>query len=45
VRPPGRRGFGTRLIEQGLAADLGGRVTLEFATDGVRCVIDGPVAA
>ena len=44
VSPPARRGFGTRLIEQGLAADLGGQVALEFAPEGLRCIITGPVA-
>jgi PAS domain S-box-containing protein len=45
VAPPARRGFGTRLIEQGLAAELGGQVVLEFAPEGVCCIITGPVAA
>jgi PAS domain S-box-containing protein len=40
VRPPGRTGFGTRLIERGLAADLNGKVEIDYAPDGVRCTIE-----
>lgn len=43
VTPPTRRGFGTRLIERGLAADLGGVVRLEFPVTGVVCMIDSPL--
>ncbi|MBO9557805.1 MAG: PAS domain S-box protein [Caulobacter sp.] len=39
VRPPERRGFGTRLLERGLAGDLGGRPELTFAFEGVRAVL------
>ena len=40
VRAPVRRGFGTRLLEQGLAADLGGRVNLEFLPEGLVCTVE-----
>ncbi len=40
VLPPKRRGFGSRLIERALAVEVGGRVTLDFAPDGVICEID-----
>lgn len=43
VDPPARRGFGSRMIEKGLAAELGGRVRLEFLPEGVMCSIDAPV--
>jgi PAS domain S-box-containing protein len=43
VAPPTRRGFGSRLIERGLAGELGGRVSLQFEAEGVRCVIDAPM--
>jgi len=43
VHIPERRGFGSRLIERGLAAELGGKVTLRFKPAGVRCVIDAPM--
>jgi two-component sensor histidine kinase len=36
VAPPERRGFGTRLIEQVLAEDFGGRVKLCYAPEGLR---------
>lgn len=39
VIAPGRRGFGRRLLEQGVAADLEGQVSLEFRPDGVVCEI------
>ena len=39
VTPPGRRGFGSRLLEEGLVHDLGGETRLEYAADGVRCAI------
>lgn len=40
-----RRGFGTRLIEQGLAAELSGQVALDFARPGLICRIEAPAAA
>ncbi|MXP41078.1 PAS domain-containing protein [Altererythrobacter soli] len=43
VAAPTRRGFGSRMIERGLAAELHGSVTLEFAPDGLRCTIDAPL--
>jgi PAS domain S-box-containing protein len=39
VAAPGRRGFGSRLIERSLAAELGGRVALDFAPDGLVCTV------
>ena len=43
VTPPQRRGFGSRLIERGLAAEMGGTATLHFEPQGLICVIDAPV--
>lgn len=43
VKPPTRRGFGSRLIERGLAAELRGRVKIEYRTEGVVCGIDAPL--
>jgi PAS domain S-box-containing protein len=40
VQPPSRRGFGSKLIERVLAAELRGEVHLEFPPDGVRCTMD-----
>jgi PAS domain S-box-containing protein len=39
---PMRRGFGSRLIERGLAGEMGAEVTLLFDPSGVRCVIVAP---
>ncbi len=38
-----RRGFGTELIEKVVAHELRQPVTLDFALDGVRCVLRVPV--
>lgn len=43
VVPPSRAGFGTRLIERGLSADLGGRAALHFVPEGLVCDIVLPV--
>jgi PAS domain S-box-containing protein len=43
VEPPSHRGFGTRMIERGLAAELGGSVRIDFAPEGVRCTVDAPL--
>jgi len=40
VRPPTRRGFGSRLIERSLAQDLGSDVRIEFAEAGVVCTVN-----
>lgn len=45
VRPPDRRGFGSRLIERGVAHELGGEARLEFDPSGVRCELDVPLTA
>jgi two-component sensor histidine kinase len=42
VDPP-RRGYGRRLIERGLAYDLGAKTKLEFRAGGVRCHIAVPL--
>jgi PAS domain S-box-containing protein len=43
VTPPGRKGFGSRLIERGLAQDLDGEVRLDYEPAGVACQITMPV--
>jgi PAS domain S-box-containing protein len=40
VVEPSSRGFGSRLIERGLEADIGGSATLFFEPDGLRCMIE-----
>ncbi len=44
VRPPARRGFGTRLIERSLAQDLNGSVRIDFEPAGVVCRVEAPMA-
>ena len=45
VEAPERRGFGSRLIERGLEADLGGGAALHFDPGGLRCEIHASLAA
>jgi two-component sensor histidine kinase len=42
VSPPTRKGFGSRVIEQGLAHELGGKVELDYQPGGIVCMIDVP---
>lgn len=44
VEPPARRGFGSRLIERGLEADLGGSAALHFEPAGLHCEIEASLA-
>lgn len=44
VVAPRRRGFGSRMIERALAAELGGEVRLDFAPAGLVCTIEAPLA-
>ncbi|HEV2532534.1 HWE histidine kinase domain-containing protein [Phenylobacterium sp.] len=37
VAPPSRKGFGSRLLERGLAAELNGVVTVDYRPDGLVC--------
>jgi two-component sensor histidine kinase len=39
VGPPTSRGFGSRMIERALAADLGAKVTFDYAPAGLICTI------
>lgn len=43
VEAPARRGFGSRLIEQSLAAEFGGVVAVDYAPTGLVCTIDAPL--
>lgn len=44
VTPPTTRGFGTRLIERGLAAELRGEVRIAYPSTGVVCTIDAIIS-
>lgn len=43
VAPPASRGFGSRLLERGLAAELRGQVEMRFEPDGLSCAIRAPL--
>lgn len=40
---PQSRGFGSRMLELGLAAELDGQVTIDFAPEGLVCSITAPL--
>lgn len=40
VKPPEQKGFGSRLIEQSLAQEVGGAVEVQYLPSGVVCVIE-----
>ena len=42
VTPPTRKGFGSRVIEQGLAHELDGKVALDYAPGGIIFTINVP---
>lgn len=45
VTPPAHRGFGTRLIQRGLSAELSSKAVLEFRPEGLRCTIEARLPA
>ncbi|MET3667972.1 HWE histidine kinase domain-containing protein [Caulobacter sp. 1776] len=45
VTPPARRGFGARLLERGLAAELSGGVELTYDASGLVCHMALPLRA
>ena len=42
VAPPSRKGFGSQVIERGLAHELEAMAHLDYRTDGLVCTIDIP---
>jgi two-component sensor histidine kinase len=44
VSPPAHRGFGSRMIERGLAAELQGEVRIDWQPEGAVCTIDAPLS-
>ncbi len=42
VKPPSRKGFGSQVIERGLAHELEGTAHLDYRSDGVVCTINFP---
>ena len=45
VNSPANRGFGTNLIARGIAAEIGGNVTLDFRLAGLVCTIRGRLSS
>lgn len=45
VGTPARQGYGTRWLTEGLAREVDGNVTVDFAPDGLVCIIDVPLSA
>jgi PAS domain S-box-containing protein len=45
VAAPSSRGFGTRMIERALAAELGGSARIEFPPQGICCTVEAPLPA
>jgi two-component sensor histidine kinase len=42
AQEPSTTGFGMRLIQRGIEAELQGRTMIDFATTGLRCEIEVP---
>ena len=45
VKRPASTGFGSRMIERGLSAELQGEARIDFEASGVICTIDAPLEA
>jgi two-component sensor histidine kinase len=45
VKPPKRKGFGSRMIERALALQLSGKVAIDYQPAGIVCTIDSPLEA
>jgi two-component sensor histidine kinase len=43
VQPALQQGFGTRLIQEGFARQLGGSASLELKPDGLVCILECPI--
>jgi PAS domain S-box-containing protein len=43
VAPPAHKGFGSRVIERGLAHELEGTIHLDYKPDGLVCTMDIPL--
>jgi PAS domain S-box-containing protein len=43
VRPPARKGFGSRLIERSLTRELAGKADLDYRPDGLVCTLYLPL--
>jgi len=45
VTEPAQKGFGSRMIAEGLAYELDGDVQVDYHPEGVRCIINVPIPA
>jgi PAS domain S-box-containing protein len=45
IHAPDRKGFGSRMIEVSLAAQIRGRARIDYETAGLRCTIEAPLTA
>ena len=45
VAAPGRKGFGSRMIERALAMQLSAQVSIDYHPSGVECRIEAPLSA
>lgn len=45
VVPPHKKGFGTNLLERGLAAELGGKIDIQYDAAGLICRFSVPMPA
>jgi PAS domain S-box-containing protein len=45
VRPPERRGFGSRIVQRALPTELGGAVAIDYRPEGLHCSIRSPRAS
>jgi two-component sensor histidine kinase len=43
VRAPTRQGFGSQLIERSLSAENGGKATIDYAAEGLVCLMETPL--
>jgi PAS domain S-box-containing protein len=43
VAPPARRGFGSRMLHATVRGQLGGRLGMDWATEGLRCTLELPL--
>ncbi|WP_342151307.1 PAS domain-containing protein [Methylorubrum sp. SB2] len=43
VTPPRRKGFGSRMIERALAAELGGTAEIDYRPRGLVCTVEAPM--
>ena len=43
VKEPSRKGFGSRLIQNGLATELNGKVDIDYRPGGLVCTIAAPL--